>query len=184
MASRELVKARIAEATAQRRYDSASAFASAFITMLGLTVPLLVALFLYYDSYQADGQRSAEENYRLYDARWHDLTKQCITVAPTAEAESVRQFYCKQQDLVGKQRDLEYQLSQDLAKYDVNMAIPYGLAAGLVITGVAAAIFSVRSRAHDLMHEQARRIKLESDAEEANKPPPPRPSRRMAGRPR
>jgi hypothetical protein len=182
MASKKLVEARIAEAKAQRRYDAASAFTSAFITMLGLTVPLFIALSLYYDSQNADLQRSAQEAYRLYDARWHDLTKQCITDATTTEAESTRQFYCRQQDLVGQQRDLEYELAQFLKKNDVDMTTSYGLAALLIITGVAASVSSVRSRSQILAEAQAQRIRLESDAEEADKLA--RAPRRIAGRPR
>jgi hypothetical protein len=50
MANKDLVEARIAEAIAQRKYDLITVIGSTFLTVLGLTIPLPVASFLYLDT--------------------------------------------------------------------------------------------------------------------------------------
>ncbi|MFI5731056.1 hypothetical protein ACIA49_13105 [Kribbella sp. NPDC051587] len=78
MASKKLIEARIAETVAQKRYDASTVIASAFITFVAIAVPLLAAIFVYYDTKEDERIKEAQQRFDASMAEFNTSLQLCL----------------------------------------------------------------------------------------------------------
>ncbi|MEI8411459.1 MULTISPECIES: hypothetical protein [unclassified Kribbella] len=166
MVSKELVRARLKEAAAQRRYDFAVLVTTTVMTIIGVTIPASAVVLLYADS-QIDKARSAFDTFaNMQVVRADDFRRECLTSADK-EAE---EYYCSRVDAQEK-----YAAEVVMQGWQKRMTFWPTVLAWLFVLGCVAiaagagALASLWQRGRALAEAQERRIQLE--ANEDTRPP-------------